>query len=134
VPHGRPDAEQERVWQTVREAQRRAFDAIRPGATCAEVDRAGRAVIDSAGFGPDYRSFTHRLGHGIGLQGHEDPYFDRGSEVVLAPGMTLSNEPGIYLYGRFGVRIEDIVTVTSDGADHFGAWQAGPLSPAGEGR
>ena len=129
VPFGRPSPEAERVWHAVRDAQRRAFDAIRPGVPCGDVDRAAREVIDRAGFGPDYRTFTHRLGHGIGLEGHEDPYFDRGSEVVLEPGMTLSNEPGIYLYGRFGVRLEDIVVVTEDGADHFGDWQAGPLSP-----
>ena len=64
------------------------------------------------------------------MQGHEDPYFDSGSEVILKPGMTLSNEPGIYLPGKLGVRLEDIVAVTDDGADHFGNWQAGPASPA----
>ena len=131
VPHGEPSLKQLLVWNTVREAQRAAFEAIRPGATCASIDLAARAVIDRAGFGPDYRSFTHRLGHGIGLQGHEDPYFDRGSRVVLQPGMTLSNEPGIYLHGEFGVRLEDIVAVTETGADHFGHWQADPRSPVG---
>jgi Xaa-Pro dipeptidase len=134
APHGRPDARALGVWHTVRAAQRAAFEAIRPGASCASVDRAARAVIDAAGFGPDYRAFTHRLGHGIGVEGHEDPYFDRGSQVLLEPGMTLSNEPGIYLYGELGVRLEDVVAVTDGGADHFGAWQAGPLSPAGEAR
>jgi Xaa-Pro dipeptidase len=134
VPDGRPAERALSIWHTVRAAQQRAFEAIRPGVTCAEVDRAARAVIDQAGFGPDYRAFTHRLGHGIGMEGHEDPYFDRGSQVTLKPGMTLSNEPGIYLYGELGVRLEDIVAVAEDGAEHFGSWQAGPLSPAGEPR
>ena len=129
MPHGRPNARQLHVWETVRAAQQRAFETIRPGVPCGAVDRAARAVIERAGFGPDYRAFTHRLGHGIGLEGHEDPYFDRGSEVLLEPGMTLSNEPGSYLYGELGVRLEDIVAVTADGAEHFGGWQAGPLSP-----
>lgn len=117
------------VWHVVRDAQRAAYEAVRPGVRCARVDAAARAVIDARGYGPGYRTFTHRLGHGIGLEGHEDPYFDGGSQVELAPGMTLSNEPGIYLYGEFGVRLEDVVAVTADGADHFGSWQKGPKSP-----
>jgi Xaa-Pro dipeptidase len=115
MPVGTASARQSSVWSTVRDAQLRAFDAIRPGAICGDVDRAARAVVDAAGFGPGYRSFTHRLGHGIGLEGHEDPYFDGGSQVALATGMTLSNEPGIYLYGELGVRLEDIVVVTETG-------------------
>ena len=118
------------VWRTVRAAQQAAFEAIRPGVECREIDRAARRVIAAAGYGEGYETFTHRLGHGIGVQGHEDPYFDGGSRVVLREGMTLSNEPGIYLYGEFGVRIEDIVAVTADGAEHFGDWQQGPSSPA----
>ncbi len=130
VPDGKPGARQLKVWNAVRDAQRRAFDAIRPGRPCRVVDRAARDSIDGAGFGPGYRTFTHRLGHGIGMQGHEDPYFDAGSEVILRAGMTLSNEPGIYLSGELGVRLEDIVAVTDDGATHFGNWQASPDSPA----
>lgn len=129
LPAGTASAEQIKVWNTVRDAQLRAFEAIRPGAICGDIDRAARAVIDGAGYGPGYRTFTHRLGHGIGLEGHEDPYFDGGSEVALAPGMTLSDEPGVYLYGVLGVRLEDIVVVTETAADHFGAWQATPSSP-----
>jgi Xaa-Pro dipeptidase len=129
VPEGAPNEYQLKVWNTVRDAQQRAFEAIRPGRPCADIDRVARAAIDAADFGPDYRTFTHRLGHGIGMQGHEDPYFDSGSQVILKPGMTLSNEPGIYLPGEFGVRLEDIIAVTEDGADHFGNWQAGPDSP-----
>lgn len=126
---GRPGEEFQRIWHAVRDAQKAAFEAIRPGVPCGDVDRAARAVIDAAGFGTGYEVFTHRLGHGIGLDGHEDPYFDAGSTVPLEPGMTFSDEPGIYLPGRFGVRVEDIVAVTADGADHFGRWQAGPASP-----
>ena len=81
------------------------------------------------GFAGGYGALTHRLGHGIGMEGHEDPYFDGGSDVVLASGMTLSDEPGIYVVGRYGVRIEDIVAVTESGCDHFGAWQRSVRSP-----
>jgi Xaa-Pro dipeptidase len=130
VVAGAPDAERLRAWHAVRDAQRRAFEALRPGVRCGEIDRVAREHLVRAGFAPGYEHFTHRLGHGIGMEGHEAPYFDGGSDVVLAPGMTLSNEPGIYLLGRFGVRLEDIVVLTEDGADHFGSWQQGPLSPA----
>ncbi|MEM7306206.1 MAG: Xaa-Pro peptidase family protein [Planctomycetota bacterium] len=126
---GVPGAEVERVWHVVRDAQKRAFEALRPGQPCASVDRAARAVVTAAGFGEGYATFSHRLGHGIGMQGHEEPYLDGGNELILAPGMTFSDEPGIYLPGRFGVRIEDIVVVTEDGGDHFGTWQRSPASP-----
>jgi len=125
-----PSKKVERVWSVVRDAQRSAFEAIKPGVPCGDIDRVARAVIDATEFGNGYATFTHRLGHGIGLEGHEDPYFDGGSQVVLEEGMTLSNEPGIYLYGEFGIRIEDIVAVTRDGCDHFGSWQKSPRSPA----
>jgi Xaa-Pro dipeptidase len=125
-----PSEEVARVWHTVRDAQRRAFEAIAPGVVAKSIDARAREWISEQGFGPGYARFTHRLGHGIGLEGHEDPYFDGGSDVVLESGMTLSNEPGIYLPGRFGVRIEDIVLVTDTGADVFGTWQVGPESPA----
>ena len=124
-----PDAEFTSGWQLVREAQVAAFETIRPGARCGDVDRAARAVIDAGGFGAGYEAFAHRLGHGIGMEGHEDPYFDGGSEVMLEPGMTFSDEPGIYLPGRFGIRIEDCVVVTETGADHFGSWQSSPAAP-----
>ncbi len=130
VFRGNPSTEVRSAWNAVRDAQRRAFEAIRPGALCRDVDRAARESIERAGFGAGYTSFAHRLGHGIGLEGHEDPYFDGGSEVVLEPGMTFSDEPGIYLPGRFGVRLEDIVLVTEGGADHFGDWQAALDSPS----
>lgn len=119
----------ERAWHAVRDAQMAAFEALRPGRAAREIDAIARARLVERGFEPGYSQFTHRLGHGIGVEGHEDPYFDGGSEVLLEPGMTLSNEPGLYFPGRFGVRIEDIVAVTASGADHFGEWQAAPARP-----
>jgi Xaa-Pro dipeptidase len=119
-----------RAWSCVRRAQAAACAAIRPGARCGDVDRAARRVIEADGWGDGYAAFAHRLGHGIGLEGHEDPYFDGGSAIELQPGMTLSNEPGIYVYGEFGVRIEDIVCVTETGVEAFGSWQLDPRSPA----
>lgn len=129
IVDGRPSSEIERAWHVVRDAQQRAFEMLAPGVRCADVDARARSVIAAAGFGEGYAALTHRLGHGIGLEGHEDPYFDGGSEVVLEPGMTLSDEPGIYVAGRYGVRIEDIVAITERGADHFGSWQKSPASP-----
>ncbi|NOT30548.1 MAG: M24 family metallopeptidase, partial [Planctomycetes bacterium] len=110
-------------------AQRAAFERMAPGVTCGAIDRAAREALVAAGYPGGYEVFGHRLGHGIGLEGHEEPYFDGASEVVLAPGMTLSDEPGIYLAGRLGVRLEDIVVVTALGADHFGEWQESPDWP-----
>ena len=72
-------------------------------------------MITDAGYGPDYKYFTHRLGHGIGLDGHEHPYLVRGSKTVLEPGMTFSNEPGIYIPGEFGLRCEDDMVIGADG-------------------
>jgi len=129
-----PGADVRRAWSTVRDAQRAAFAALRPGVACRDVDRAARAVIEAAGYGDGYAAFAHRLGHGIGLDGHEEPCLDGGSRVLLEPGMTFSNEPGIYLPGRIGLRIEDVVVVTDDGADVFGGWQLEPESPRSEGQ
>ncbi|MET8855037.1 aminopeptidase P family protein [Streptomyces sp. NPDC004579] len=109
---GEPDDEERKVHDIVREAQEAGFRAVRPGAACQDVDRAARAVIEAAGYG-EY--FIHRTGHGIGVTTHEPPYMVEGEEQPLVPGMCFSVEPGIYLPGRFGVRIEDIVTVTEDG-------------------
>jgi Xaa-Pro dipeptidase len=130
VVDGSPSTEIERAWNAVRDAQRAAYEMLRPGVVCRDVDARARAVLAERGYGSGYAALTHRLGHGIGLEGHEDPYFDGGSAVVLQPGMTLSDEPGIYRVGEFGIRIEDIVAITDDGADHFGTWQRGPRSPA----
>jgi Xaa-Pro aminopeptidase len=113
---GGPHEEQRRVYEIVRAAQQAAFEAVRPGVAAQQVDRAARAVIDEAGFGD---RFLHRTGHGIGLEVHEPPYIVEGDETPLEPGMTFSDEPGIYLAGRFGVRIEDQVVVTRQGAERL---------------
>jgi Xaa-Pro aminopeptidase len=109
---GEPTSEIREVHEVVRQAQQAGVDAVRPGASCQEIDRAARKVITEAGFG---EQFIHRTGHGIGVTTHEPPYMVEGEEQPLVPGMCFSVEPGIYLSGRFGVRIEDIVTVTEDG-------------------
>ncbi|MFJ4125499.1 M24 family metallopeptidase [[Kitasatospora] papulosa] len=109
---GEPTAEEQRVHDVVREAQEAGCGAVRPGAACQDVDRAARAVITEFGYG---ERFIHRTGHGIGVTTHEPPYMIEGEEQPLVPGMCFSVEPGIYLPGRFGVRIEDIVTVTESG-------------------
>ncbi|WP_338783837.1 aminopeptidase P family protein [Streptomyces sp. DG1A-41] len=115
---GEPTDEERRVHDIVRAAQEAGFRAVRPGAACQDVDRAARAVIADAGYG-EY--FIHRTGHGIGVTTHEPPYMIEGEERPLVPGMCFSVEPGIYLPGRFGVRIEDIVTVTEDGGRRLNA-------------
>jgi Xaa-Pro dipeptidase len=112
---GKPGEKIARVYEIVRQAQQAALDAARVGRFSGTVDDAARAVITSSGFGPDYKFLTHRLGHGIGLGGHEHPYLVRGSKTVLAPGMTFSNEPGIYIPGEFGLRCEDDMVIAADG-------------------
>lgn len=107
------DPEFERVHDVVRRAQEAGVRAAVAGATCESVDAAARAVIADAGYG---EFFVTRTGHGIGLEVHEHPYLVRGNAAPLAPGMAFSVEPGVYLPGRFGVRIEDIVIVGDDGA------------------
>jgi D-alanyl-D-alanine dipeptidase len=113
---GEPDPEQLAVYRVVAEAQQAAFEAVRPGVAAQEVDRAARAVIAEAGHA---ERFVHRTGHGIGLEEHEPPYIVEGDQTPLEPGMTFSDEPGIYLPGRFGVRIEDQLVVTRDGAERL---------------
>ncbi len=124
VVFGRTSDKQRRVWDVVRRAQKAALAAAKPGATCESVDAAARKVIVDAGFGPGYKFFAHRLGHGIGMEGHEYPYFVKGNTLKLEPGMTFSNEPGVYIYGEFGLRIEDCLVVTEDGARHLGGMEA----------
>jgi Xaa-Pro dipeptidase len=104
-----------------REAQQAAFDAVRPGVPCEDVDAAARRVLERHGFGPGYRlpGLPHRTGHGIGLSIHEAPYLVRGDRTPLAPGMCFSNEPMIVVPKRFGVRLEDHFHVTEDGAAWF---------------
>jgi Xaa-Pro aminopeptidase len=112
---GKPTEKMARAYEIVRKAQDAALDAARAGRLSGTVDDAARAVITTAGYGPDYKFFTHRLGHGIGLDGHEHPYLVRGSKTVLEAGMTFSNEPGIYVPGEFGMRCEDDMVITADG-------------------
>jgi Xaa-Pro aminopeptidase len=108
-----PDPEFIRVYDHVREAQARATAAVAPGVPAERIDATARGVISAAGYG-EY--FTHRVGHGIGLEVHEDPYMVEGNATPLAPGMAFSVEPGVYLPGRWGVRLENIVICGADGA------------------
>lgn len=109
---GEPSRQIRDVHEIVRRAQEAGVSAVRPGVACQDIDRAARAVIVDAGYG---ESFIHRTGHGIGVTTHEPPYMVEGETQQLVPGMCFSVEPGIYLAGQFGVRIEDIVTVTDSG-------------------
>jgi len=118
VSVGEPSAKAREVHEVVRLAQQAGVDAVRPGVACQEVDRAARAVITDAGYG---EQFIHRTGHGIGTTTHEPPYMIEGEEQPLVEGMCFSVEPGIYLAGELGVRIEDIVTVTSSGPRRLNA-------------
>jgi D-alanyl-D-alanine dipeptidase len=122
---GGPDEKQAEVHDVVRRAQEAAFEAIRPGAVAQDVDRAARAVIADAGYGD---RFVHRTGHGIGIEVHEPPYIVEGDETTLVAGMTFSDEPGIYLPARFGVRIEDQVVVTPAGAERLNEASREPLA------
>ena len=116
VAGGQPDDEFARYYAVLLDAQKRSCESVRPGVTAESVDAAARDVIAAGGYG-DY--FVHRTGHGIGLEEHEDPYIVAGNETVLEPGMCFSIEPGIYLPGRHGARIEDIVAVTDDGVERL---------------
>ncbi|MFB6302704.1 MAG: M24 family metallopeptidase [Haloferacaceae archaeon] len=119
---GDPPAEFTAVHDVVREAQAAGIAAVEPGTTAGEVDRAARDAIEAAGYGD---AFVHRTGHGVGLEIHEEPYIASGNDVELEPGMVFSVEPGVYLEGRFGVRIEDLVVVTADGAERLNATDRG---------
>jgi Xaa-Pro dipeptidase len=125
----RPTPRQATVYRAVQNAQIAALHAAKPGVACEDVDAAARAVVATAGFGAGFEYFTHRLGHGIGLEGHEDPYFCKGNRTILRPGMTLSNEPGIYVPGELGVRLEDIVTITEHGAEILGGTLSDDIGP-----
>jgi Xaa-Pro aminopeptidase len=109
---GKPSQEFAKAYEAVFSANARAMSAVRPGVRAEEIDRAARSVLEAAGLGP---YFTHRTGHGLGLDGHETPWIMSGNATVLEEGMVFSIEPGVYLPGKFGIRIEDIVAVTTDG-------------------
>jgi Xaa-Pro dipeptidase len=108
-----------RLFDLVHLAQKTALESARPGVECQTVDAAARKVISDAGYGPDYKYFTHRLGHGIGMDGHEWPYLVRGNKLPLQANMTFSDEPGIYIPGEFGIRLEDDMGITANGAEFF---------------
>lgn len=111
---GEPPARVKQAYRAVRRAQAAAIAAARPGVTCGRLDEIARQVITDAGFGPH---FAHRLGHGLGLEGHEPPYLVRGSDEVLRPGMCCTVEPGVYVPGEFGIRIEDDILITETGCE-----------------
>jgi Xaa-Pro dipeptidase len=109
---GEPDAEMKKIAQIVEQANTAAREIAAPGVAAQDVDLAARRVIESAGYG---QYFIHRTGHGLGLDVHEGPYIRSGNSDILKPGMTFTIEPGIYLPGRGGVRIEDNVVITDQG-------------------
>ena len=116
---GKATDKQKQVFDIVHKAQSTALAAGRAGVPCHTVDDAARKVITDAGYGPDYKHFTHRLGHGIGMDGHEWPYLVRGNNTLLEADMTFSDEPGIYIPGEFGIRLEDDWVVTPNGGEMF---------------
>jgi Xaa-Pro dipeptidase len=116
---GRATDKMKQVFAIERKAQDAALAAAKPGVPCEAVDAAARKVIEDAGYGPGYTYFTHRVGHGMGMDGHEWPYLVKGNTLPLAPGMTFSDEPGIYIRGEFGVRLEDDMVITEKGAELF---------------
>jgi Xaa-Pro dipeptidase len=116
---GKATDRMKQVFEIEQRAQQAALKAARPGVECQAVDAAAREVITDAGFGPDYKYFTHRVGHGMGMDGHEWPYLVRGNTLPLQPGMVFSDEPGIYIRGEFGIRLEDDMHITESGAELF---------------
>jgi Xaa-Pro dipeptidase len=107
------------VFELEHRAQSAALAAAKPGVECQAIDAAARKVIEDGGFGPGYKYFTHRVGHGMGMDGHEWPYLVKGNTLKLEPGMTFSDEPGIYIPGEFGCRLEDDMVITESGAELF---------------
>jgi Xaa-Pro aminopeptidase len=100
------------VYEIVLRANQATLETVKPGVACEELDAVARGIITEAGYGPQ---FLHRVGHGLGLDVHEEPYLVNGNTMPLKPGMVFSDEPGIYLEGKFGVRIEDAVVCTETG-------------------
>jgi Xaa-Pro dipeptidase len=129
---GKASDKMKTVFDIVHRAQAAALAAGHPGVECGAVDAAARKVIADAGYGPDYKYFTHRLGHGMGMDGHEWPYLVRGNATKLQPNMTFSDEPGIYIPGEFGVRLEDDMHITESGAELFTPQSLSPEDPFGK--
>lgn len=116
---GKASDKMKQVFEIVHRAQAAALATARPGVECGAIDAAARKVVTDAGYGPDYKYFAHRLGHGLGMDGHEWPYLVRGNATRLQANITTSNEPGIYIRGEFGIRLEDDMHVTENGAELF---------------
>ncbi len=116
---GKATDKMKQIYEVVYRAQIAALKAARPGIACQDVDAAARKVIADAGYGANYDHFTHRVGHGLGMDEHEWPYLVRGNSLKLVPHMTFSDEPGVYIRGEFGVRLEDDMHITEDGAELF---------------
>jgi Xaa-Pro aminopeptidase len=116
---GKASEKMKSVFDIVHRAQSAALATARPGVECGAIDDAARKVVTDGGYGPDYKYFTHRLGHGMGMDGHEWPYLVRGNKTKLQANMTTSDEPGIYIRGEFGIRLEDDMHVTENGAELF---------------
>ena len=130
---GKASDKMKKVFDIVHSAQSAALAAARPGVECGAVDAAARKVISDTGYGPDYKYFTHRLGHGIGMDMHEWPYLVRGNHVKLKPHVTTSNEPGIYIRGEFGIRLEDDMHISENGAELFTPQSPSLEDPFGKG-
>jgi Xaa-Pro dipeptidase len=128
---GKATDKMKQVFDIVHRAQSAALAAAKPGVECGSIDAAARKVISDAGYGPDYKYFTHRLGHGMGMDGHEWPYLVRGNTTKLQTNMTTSNEPGIYIRGEFGIRLEDDMHITENGAELFTPQSMSLESPFG---
>jgi len=114
---GKATDKMKKVFDIVHRAQSAALAAAHPGVECGSIDDAARKIVIDSGYGPDYKFFTHRLGHGMGMDGHEWPYLVRGNTAKLQTNMTTSDEPGIYIRGEFGIRLEDDMHITENGAE-----------------
>ena len=130
---GKASDKMKSVFDIVHRAQSAALAAAKPDAECGSVDAAARKVVTDAGYGPDYKYFTHRLGHGLGMDGHEWPYLVRGNPAKLQANITTSNEPGIYIRGEFGIRLEDDMHITANGAELFTPQTVSLEEPFGKG-
>ncbi len=130
---GKATDKMKKVFDIEHAAQTAALKAARPGVPCGDIDAAARKVIEDGGYGLGYKYFTHRVGHGLGMDGHEWPYLVKGNPLPLAVGMTFSDEPGIYIPGEFGIRLEDDWVVTADGAEMFTPQSPSLEDPFGSG-